>query len=126
MKDPVYAQRRRELDRLWAQNYRAKNPKARDEAQRRYVEKNKGDGKGRVYFIQAQSGPIKIGHTTKTPAARMRELQIGSHEDLKILATQLGTVLDERNLHRRFVHLLIRREWFKPAPELLSYITTLL
>jgi T5orf172 domain len=103
--------------------WRAKQPLAYQQARERYLKRKKGDGKPRLYFIQAASGPIKIGFTTKTPEGRLAELQAGNHEELKLLGVRLGTKAEEAALHEQFRHLKIRGEWFQPAPELLSITT---
>ena len=77
-----------------------------------------------VYFIQAgDDGPIKIGRTQGSPLGRMEALQAGIPVDLRILAI-ISHVRSshETDLHRRFAHLHIRGEWFRPEPDLLTYI----
>ncbi|MYL97038.1 hypothetical protein GR702_04530 [Novosphingobium sp. FGD1] len=76
---------------------------------------------GRVYFIGSRTGPIKIGYS-KNPASRLRELRIGSHVELNVLASRPGTLADEWALHERFSHLRLRGEWFDRAPELMAEI----
>jgi hypothetical protein len=41
-------------------------------------------------------------------------------DDLKLLRLLEGTEEDERALHRRFVHLRIRFEWFTYSPDMLG------
>lgn len=74
-----------------------------------------------VYFIQASSGPIKIGVAVDV-AARLAELQIGSHESLNLLGVVTGDAAREGELHGMFSSLRIRGEWFRPADELLEFI----
>jgi len=75
-----------------------------------------------VYFIRSgDSGPIKIGHSAGLKA-RFEALRTAV-PNLEVLAV----VLDEgraaeRRLHRRFAHIKVDREWFKPEPELLEWI----
>jgi hypothetical protein len=77
-----------------------------------------------IYFIQVgEDGPIKIGRTTKSPLGRMDSLQTGIPIPLWLLA--IISHVDgsaETMLHRRFSHLHIQGEWFKPEEELLTYI----
>lgn len=74
-----------------------------------------------VYFIQAESGPIKIG-VAYDPAERLAGLQIAHFEQLSLRATLSGGLALETDLHSRFAHLNIRGEWFRPAPDLLAVI----
>jgi hypothetical protein len=73
-----------------------------------------------VYFI-GHSSAVKIGVTIDVER-RLRMLQIGSAEPLRLLATMAGVHRDERRLHRRFAHLRLTGEWFRADPELLSFI----
>jgi hypothetical protein len=76
---------------------------------------------GWTYFIQAKEGGlIKIGYTSKHPEIRLRDLQIGSPQELTILATIPGNV--ETSLHRLFANWRQHGEWFQACPELVSYI----
>jgi hypothetical protein len=44
----------------------------------------------------------------------------------RALATEPGDIVRERQLHRRFGHLLAHgREWFHPEPDLIAYINEL-
>jgi len=73
-----------------------------------------------VYFARREH-LIKIGTTTNI-RGRMSSLHA------QPLATELGGVARERQLHRRFRHLLASgqsREWFHPGPDLISYINEL-
>lgn len=78
-----------------------------------------------VYFIQDESGPIKIGVSFGDPWSRYRSIQTGNPRDVH----PLGMVefdqhaLDlEGDLHARFASSRVRGEWFDPTPELLTYI----
>jgi hypothetical protein len=78
---------------------------------------------GSVYFIQSgNSGPVKIGFAAD-PESRMRGLQTGHPEKLRILAV-LRNVSQrmEKNLHSRFGHLRMHGEWFRPESDLMTYI----
>jgi hypothetical protein len=75
-----------------------------------------------VYFLQqGEDGPIKTGSTTKL-GARIATLQTASSVELKVLGTCVGDNTVERAIHRRFKHLRIRGEWFRPEAELLEFI----
>ena len=75
---------------------------------------------GFVYFLD-DGDFIKIGWAVD-PETRWRDLQTGSARHHQLLGSTPGTLLDERNLHRKFAHLKHRGEWFKKEPELLSFI----
>lgn len=74
-----------------------------------------------VYFIQAvNGGPIKIGFSKDVAGCheRLRTLQTGHHEPLKITRIiEDGTRHTEAALHRRFDEFRCRGEWFTNAPE---------
>jgi hypothetical protein len=76
-----------------------------------------------IYFIQAESGPIKIGHTNgENIRDRLDALQVGNHEELICIGIRKGTLRLERTLHERFRYIHKRGEWFYPVRELLAYI----
>jgi hypothetical protein len=78
-----------------------------------------------VYFIQVvPDGPIKIG-CAHDVIARLIDLQIGNHCELRLLTTMWGGSNQEAALHRRFAEHSRRGEWFHPAPELLAFIAAL-
>jgi hypothetical protein len=73
-----------------------------------------------IYFARRER-LIKIGTTTNL-AHRMMCLHA------EALATEPGDLVRERQLHRRFAHLLASgrsREWFHPDPDLIEYINAL-
>jgi len=78
-----------------------------------------------LYFIQNESGLIKIG-LSENPEARLKALQQGTVDTLTLLKAvpPSPTRLTEHQVHKRFKHLRVRddREWFRPAPELLEFI----
>lgn len=78
-----------------------------------------------IYFIQAEGiGHVKIGYTDGDDVSdRAAALQTGSPVPLRVLGTILGTLEDEKNLHRRFAAHRVHGEWFKPVPELLALFT---
>ena len=64
-----------------------------------------------IYFIQVENnGPFKIG-TAKHPEQRLKDLQIGNHKVLRLIAVIPGESHLERN-----------GEWFNPTPQVLDYI----
>jgi len=65
-----------------------------------------------VYFIRAEpSGPVKIGSAVK-PETRLRELQIGNAEPLRLMRSIEGGEPEERWMHHRFQEHRVRGEWF--------------
>lgn len=105
-----------------ARNYRARHPEKSRAATRDYMRRARQDGVAKVYFIQAATGPIKIGFTTGKVETRLKELQPGNPDPLVLLAWIPAPKEKEAELHRQFAHLLIRGEWFRPAVELLQMI----
>lgn len=68
-----------------------------------------------IYFVQAESGPIKIGYVAANRSLRGRldQLQVGNHETLHLLAVlPNGGPGLERQLHRAFASVRVRGEWF--------------
>lgn len=74
-----------------------------------------------VYFIQAASGPIKIGKSGLV-ANRLSELQTASWEELSLIGWDVDKGGAEGALHRRFAAARIRGEWFHPIAELIAAI----
>jgi hypothetical protein len=77
----------------------------------------------KTYFVQGETTRlIKIGRSVD-PYARMKDLQKGSPDTLRMLA-----ILDqdyEGELHLKFSQHRVRDEWFRPAPELLAFVESL-
>ena len=65
----------------------------------------------KVYFIQ-NGDKVKIGISV-SPQGRLREMSVGNHGELKILATLSGGRKRERELHRRFMQYHVKGEWFE-------------
>lgn len=74
-----------------------------------------------VYFIQAQTGQIKIG-IAASPELRLRALQTGSPVTLALLATRSGGRPKEAEYHARFAVHRLHGEWFSPHPDILAEI----
>jgi hypothetical protein len=75
----------------------------------------------RLYFIQAGDGPIKIG-ISDDPAARLRDLQCGNAEELRILLTEAGNIRAEQVAHQAFERCRIRGEWFRKEGGLAAFL----
>ena len=77
-----------------------------------------------IYFVQGTiTGNIKIGFTGRDFLERFNLIQ--SSDVLVCLNTTEGDQTIERELHNRFYKSHDHQEWFKPSPELLSYIDSL-
>lgn len=78
-----------------------------------------------VYFIRrGESGPVKIGFSANV-RKRVRSLQTGSAEPLKLLAVAEGGEQTERFLHEQFARHRLEGEWFSPDASLLGLISDL-
>ena len=81
---------------------------------------------GFVYFVQeAELKRIKIGFTASHPAKRLKTLANASSQRLVFLGFQVGDEVLEKKLHRKFVSLHCRNEWFHAGADLLAYIDRL-
>lgn len=79
-----------------------------------------------VYFLVAeQDDRVKIGYSGK-PLERRRELAVGNHRPLRVLAKMRGGQEMERSLHVRFSHLRVRGEWFQLSGEVSDFISCLM
>jgi len=75
-----------------------------------------------IYFIQGQAtGLIKIGQSA-APGARLDQMQTGSPDRLVILGVLKYSRNLEGELHSKFADSRSHGEWYKPGPELLSFI----
>lgn len=80
-----------------------------------------------IYFIKCEtSGLIKIGFTTRTPEARLRESQTFAATSLRILTETPGTLEQEKQLHKIFAATNHHGEWFDTSPELEDLIDSLI
>ena len=78
-----------------------------------------------VYFIQAgDGGPIKIGFAID-PKRRLRSLQDGAADGLRLLGTKAGSKKDERLLHQKYKTERIRGEWFCATQSIIDEIEML-
>lgn len=78
-----------------------------------------------VYFVRrGHDGPIKVGSASHVPS-RIKGLQCACPEGLVLLATVPASALTERQAHKQFAAHRIRGEWFRPDPEILTYIESL-
>jgi hypothetical protein len=73
-----------------------------------------------VYFIQAKTGEIKIGHAVNV-AMRMRAIQSCSPCKLELIATVNGGIKEETAIHNHFSADRLHGEWFLPSRALLEF-----
>lgn len=68
---------------------------------------------GWVYFFQSGGprGPVKVGWS-KDPATRLRDLSVAHPHGLDLVALFPGPRSLEAELHERWKHRRLRREWF--------------
>ena len=79
----------------------------------------------KVYFIRAEdTGFVKIGRTAKEPIERLRDLQVGSPNNLSLLCWITEGMFNhtERSLHKRFKAQHVRGEWFRYEGDLSEFI----
>lgn len=75
-----------------------------------------------VYFVQqGEDGPIKIGFSDDVEH-RLATLQTGSPYPLRLLLVIPGSQSKEASFHSKFADARLSGEWFRPVPELLSFI----
>lgn len=75
-----------------------------------------------IYFVHALgTNYVKIGFASR-PMRRLHGLQTSSPHELKMLAVTVGTIADERAMHKRFKAHHVRGEWFMMIDDLDEYI----
>lgn len=73
-----------------------------------------------TYFIQSElGGPVKIGKS-RTPDARLKQLQVGHPDRLRIIKLISGDI--EGELHQKFAHIRGAGEWFQYTRELTEFL----
>ncbi|PID03615.1 hypothetical protein CSV67_02950 [Sporosarcina sp. P2] len=78
-----------------------------------------------VYFVQAEiGGPIKIGSASNV-SKRIKALQTGNPEKLRVLHTTTGGKRLEFHLHRKFTEHHKFGEWFYNSEEIYELIAKL-
>src|SRR5579863_2370862 len=82
-------------------------------------------GKSVVYFLQSETGSIKIGYTTNL-RARIHHLKSGTDRPLKLLATVRGNKNAEAHIHQLLSAHRLSGEWFSPHPDVLEVVTRVL
>ena len=81
--------------------------------------------KGFVYFFQGEcGGAIKIGYS-RDPEKRLRTIQTGYPDTIKILLIIPGTEKTEKILHKQFGKSRLKGEWFRPDDYVIEEIKEL-
>lgn len=96
-----------------------------DKKDKVFTKRCNSDAIGFIYFIQGvNGGPIKIGYSTNIET-RLRELQTGYPDVLRLLLAFRGNMKHEKALHRQLNTYRLNGEWFSPAPFVLEKIEKL-
>lgn len=96
----------------------------------RYLACDHEHAPGCVYFVRAETGPVKIGYTSgrawyRHALHRLSSLQSYSPVELRLLAFLPGSQEDERRLHRVFKRDRLHGEWFSLSDDLADLISAL-
>ena len=75
-----------------------------------------------IYFIESESGHVKIGYTSVPIKSRLSALQTSCPFKLKLLKTIDGGRKKEKELHYIFRNSHFRGEWFKKTKGLMKHI----
>jgi len=76
-----------------------------------------------IYFVATSDNAfVKIGHCKESIDKRFTALQVGNHEELRIVALCFGTRDAEFELHQRFAASRVRGEWFAMTDALAALI----
>lgn len=77
-----------------------------------------------VYFVQGhEGGPVKIGVTSDIDK-RLKALQTGHPDFLRLLRWVPGDAVTEASFHARFASLRMTGEWFRFEGDLAQYLTS--
>lgn len=75
-----------------------------------------------IYFIQAETGgPVKIGFAYD-PNERLKQIQCGSPDPVRIIRIIPGSRKTEANIHQRLKASRKRGEWFDDTEEVRAFI----
>jgi len=80
--------------------------------------------KSLIYFIQGESTKlIKIGKTNSSIEERVKSLQTGSPDKLKVIGVTFEPYHSESSLHAQFDQFRKHGEWFFPADEIALFLS---
>lgn len=81
---------------------------------------------GYIYFMLSEKmNAVKIGFTRGKIEDRLKKCQTWNPYNVDVLKIHKGTMIEERNLHKKFVKFKIKGEWFKYSKELKDYIDSI-
>ena len=81
---------------------------------------------GYIYFLLADKyNAVKIGFTRNTVEERLVNGNTWSPYEYDVLKVIKGTMLEESQIHHRFVSYKIRGEWFTYSDEIKYFISQL-
>jgi T5orf172 domain. len=73
---------------------------------------------GWIYLIACEQPlSLKIGFTTKHPRTRLKQLQTGNPNKLKLIGWFPGSLQSERDIHDSLAEFRLHGEWFSLTPE---------
>ncbi len=121
-------------DKRWDEYWKRKNEEKKAAAIRKEelarrkeeaIEEAERKKRGFVYFFQGEcGGAIKIGYS-RDPEQRLKSIQTGYPDTVKILLIIPGTEKAEKALHEQFEKSRLRGEWFKPDDYVIEEIEKL-
>jgi|SRR5262245_3906834 len=86
------------------------------------VPRPRADGTGWTYIYFLSDGElVKIGRAVNV-IARLRAMQTSHPKPLTVLATMLAHIKFEEVIQRKFRHLRVTREWFRPNADMHDFI----
>lgn len=81
---------------------------------------------GFIYFLLSEKlNSVKIGFTRNAVEERLMAANTWSPYDYDVLKVIKGTMLEEVQIHKRFVRYKIRGEWFEYSDEIKEFIDAL-
>jgi hypothetical protein len=67
-----------------------------------------------IYYVVRGMDAVKIGYTERDPISRLKELQTGCPDELRLVGVDFsGGLATEGVLHAQFADAHLRGEWFK-------------
>jgi len=75
-----------------------------------------------IYFIQAETGQIKVGYAKDDITKRVKNLQCASPVKLELIHSMEGDIFLEKAIHREFKKSKIKNEWFALSEKLHNFI----
>lgn len=73
-----------------------------------------------VYFVKAGVA-VKIGYTEGHLESRLKAVQQYSACEIELLCSVDGGRKEENRVHKKFLHLRLRGDWYAATPELIEF-----